>query len=125
MKLGSNAQSATSYILINFEPYKAISARDIEPNSLQFKKIITNSFTGENDSFLEFNWTRFNISGANCFARLKIDQDVARGTLSITAKFHSYNHKGWGENQNFFLFPLYLATSQTLMISSSSKLIGE
>ena len=32
MKLGSNAQSATSYILINFELYEAISARDIEPS---------------------------------------------------------------------------------------------
>ena len=32
MNLGSNAQSATSYILINFELYKAISTIDIEPD---------------------------------------------------------------------------------------------
>ena len=29
MKLGYNVQSVTSYLLINFELYKAISARDI------------------------------------------------------------------------------------------------
>ena len=42
--------------------------------------------------------------------RLKIDQDVARGTLSLTAKFHSYNCRAWGENHNFG-FPFYLAIS--------------
>ena len=38
MKLGSNAQNATSYILINFESYKAISAKYIEPNPYEFQK---------------------------------------------------------------------------------------
>ena len=38
MKLGSNAQSAMRYILINFKPYKAIGARDIEPSPLKFQK---------------------------------------------------------------------------------------
>ena len=42
MKLGSNAQSATSYILINFEPYEAIRARDIEPSSYKLQKFIKN-----------------------------------------------------------------------------------
>ena len=40
MKLGNNAQSAASYILINFELYEAISARDIEPSPYKFQKII-------------------------------------------------------------------------------------
>ena len=39
MKHGSNAKSATSYILINFEPCKAISARDIEPSPFKTSKI--------------------------------------------------------------------------------------
>ena len=50
---------------------------------------------------LKFKWIRFNISGANCFVRLKIDQDVARETLSIIIKFQSYNCRGWGEIRNF------------------------
>ena len=42
MKFSSNAQSATSNILINVDPYKAISARDIEPNPYEFKKFPQN-----------------------------------------------------------------------------------
>ena len=55
IKLGRNAHSATSYIRINFEPYKAISASDIEPSPLKFQKFIKNSFTGEDDSFLDLD----------------------------------------------------------------------
>ena len=38
MKLNSNVQSATIYTLINFEPYKAINARDIKPSPSEFQK---------------------------------------------------------------------------------------
>ena len=57
MKLSNKAQSATSYILINLEPYKAIRARDIEPSPLKFQKFIENPYNGENDSILEFRLT--------------------------------------------------------------------
>ena len=44
MKLGSIAQNATSYILINFEPYEVISAEDIEPSPYEFQKFPKTSF---------------------------------------------------------------------------------
>ena len=44
---------------------------------MHFKK---NWILGE---FLKFICIWFNIFGANCFARLNIDQGVARGTLSV------------------------------------------
>ena len=50
--------------------------------------------------FLKLVMTRFNMSGSNCFERLKINQDVSRGTLSINTKFHSYNCRGWGDIRN-------------------------
>ena len=54
MKPYSNAHRATSYILIDFEPYKAISARDIEPSPLKIEKFMNKSITGGKQFILEY-----------------------------------------------------------------------
>ena len=48
--------------------------------------------------------SRFNISGAIGLVNLKIDQKIARDTLSIITKVRSCNCWGWGENRNFGLW---------------------
>ena len=60
--------------------------------------------------------SRFNISDASGFVEFKIDQEIARDTLNIIAKFHSCNCWGWGGNFNFE-FPLQLAIFQTLTVT--------
>ena len=65
--------------------------------------------------------TRFDISGANVWVELKIDQEVARGVESYSSKFHNYNYWGCGENWNFML--AYALLSKLLMVTISSIMI--
>ena len=48
--------------------------------------------------------SRFNISGANGFVNIKIDQKIALDILSIIIKIHSYNSWGLVENRSFGLW---------------------
>ena len=72
--------------------------------------------------FLKFIWTRFNISRANCFVKLKLDQDVALGILSITTKFQSYNCWGCLRNSQFRI-PFSFGNDANGFVNS--KLISE
>ena len=49
-----------------------------------------------------------NISDANGFVKLKIDQAIGISALSLSLKFHFYNYQGWGEIV-IFRFPDRLA----------------
>ena len=66
-----------------------------ETNSVESKKQETSDVTKpEVGQIIAFKSSTFNISGTNGFVKLKIDEKVAHGTLSIIVKFYRYNY--WG-----------------------------
>ena len=93
MKLGSNAQSATNYIRITFEPYKAISARDIEPSPYEFKNSQKNIFW--KSAFFILLLSR----SPHCYIPLKFDGNPSPSCAMPGAQSFQHNRK-WTVRQN-------------------------
>ena len=88
MKLSSNTQSAPSYILINFKPYKAISAIGIEPSSFEFQKFPT-SPVFEKVHFL----LHFKVEVSHRYILLKFYRNPSTGCEMLGAQSFQQNRK--------------------------------